>query len=873
MSWQQIFVLSTFLLTNTSGDEIKTFKNKTSAVENIEYKTSINILDGETLEVTTEILDGEIIDISEINEPVIFIAKYLDSVYTWQLPDTQNHNASTLTKTLCSAGGYMNNSDEVDVTVLIVQHPDIINFKVSLRRAAFNIEKNLDYENSSLTANVTANAAARFRLKLEKGRDYIVNVSNQTEAVCSSVSILTTNTCQDPHFSNKFLKQQSMLELAAINIHSDDFPDHDYLDIVIAIKATDLGCTLNTSKVALAHRGHFMKIKISVRELDGTLWWISVLVVLAFYVLGIVLIFVVYIFGRKYDYEPDGYMGKMVNRISKRSNQSRTTSLQTIREDAPTNEANNCVREDPTTNEANNCQPKVEVENNTNSTTRMLTEGEDDVDGRDDTRIPTENIDVSNDDVDVEEHTDDGDLVSCFGKYRRTVKKWTKEDEVDAGEHTIDYIHKHKRTINENRLQNDNCVANNAIYHGKNSKDFKEVRDEMSKSYSWLTGLMGIFYTLPVLQLVLEYQNNFRDAGNQDICYFNFKCLYRVWYIEDFGHVLSNLSYIISGLIFWFIVRQRKVKYHEDVKKRKKSFNNPWNLGIPEQFGIYEALAIALIMEGILSSCYHICPTRRNFQFDTTFMYIIAMLLFLKVYQFRHPDITLKARIIFLLMSILLIIEVVSYFTAELFFWIMFWVITVGIVAYFVVHIVTLGTLTEKHAWTFDLSIVKDVCNKKWDDKMCLAKALFVILINVIISCVMAFFLQKPGVSRYLLLILMLNMAMYIIYYIAKKIIYCYRQKDCYPREGLRKTTIAYLVMAMMFSCLAIYYFKFMVRKKSSVSPAESRNLNAECEVLIFDSHDLWHFFSGASIFFMFMFILTLEDRNIRVPRARLPVI
>ena len=43
-------------------------------------------------------------------------------------------------------------------------------------------------------------------------------------------------------------------------------------------------------------------------------------------------------------------------------------------------------------------------------------------------------------------------------------------------------------------------------------------------------------------------------------------------------------------------------------------------------------------MEGVLSGCYHICPTKVNFQFDTTFMYVISVLLFLKVYQFRWVE-------------------------------------------------------------------------------------------------------------------------------------------------------------------------------------------------------------------------------------------
>ena len=63
--------------------------------------------------------------------------------------------------------------------------------------------------------------------------------------------------------------------------------------------------------------------------------------------------------------------------------------------------------------------------------------------------------------------------------------------------------------------------------------------------------------------------------------------------------------------------------------------SNQEQKGIPEQYGIFYALGAALIMEGVLSGSYHICPTKVNFQFDTTFMYVIGVLLFLKFYQFR----------------------------------------------------------------------------------------------------------------------------------------------------------------------------------------------------------------------------------------------
>ena len=42
---------------------------------------------------------------------------------------------------------------------------------------------------------------------------------------------------------------------------------------------------------------------------------------------------------------------------------------------------------------------------------------------------------------------------------------------------------------------------------------------------------------------------------------------------------------------------------------------------------MYYAMGLALIMEGIMSGCYHVCPNHTNFQFDTAFMYTIALLI------------------------------------------------------------------------------------------------------------------------------------------------------------------------------------------------------------------------------------------------------
>ena len=154
-------------------------------------------------------------------------------------------------------------------------------------------------------------------------------------------------------------------------------------------------------------------------------------------------------------------------------------------------------------------------------------------------------------------------------------------------------------------------------------------------------------------------------TGNLDLCYFNYLCKVPSLGLEDFGHVFSNVSYVMGGIIFIVLCCVRMNRYQVVLIKflcilvpllrtsqehlrqlqrldAKEAGNSACpgiirqrQKGIPEQYGIFFALGLALVMEGVLSGSYHICPTKVNFQFDTTFMYVIGVLLFLKFYQFR----------------------------------------------------------------------------------------------------------------------------------------------------------------------------------------------------------------------------------------------
>ena len=67
----------------------------------------------------------------------------------------------------------------------------------------------------------------------------------------------------------------------------------------------------------------------------------------------------------------------------------------------------------------------------------------------------------------------------------------------------------------------------------------------------WMILLVGIFYVLPVSQLMLANQKTARATGNGDMCFYNFLCKRPLLpYVDDFNHIFSNIAYIFCGIYF-----------------------------------------------------------------------------------------------------------------------------------------------------------------------------------------------------------------------------------------------------------------------------------------------------------------------------------
>merc|ERR1719154_459899 len=108
---------------------------------------------------------------------------------------------------------------------------------------------------------------------------------------------------------------------------------------------------------------------------------------------------------------------------------------------------------------------------------------------------------------------------------------------------------------------------------------------------------------------------------------------------------------------------------------------------------------------------------------------------------------------------------------------------------------------------------------------------------------------------------------MYNLYYVTRKI-YCWHIQGN-ENEKIGLDTYAYFLLAFVCAGFSGQYYRD-IEKSTLLTPAQSRSLNSSCKLGIFDNHDIWHFFSSMGIFLIFMFLLTLEDKNRTTPRDQI---
>ncbi|NWQ98291.1 SIDT2 protein, partial [Burhinus bistriatus] len=418
------------------------------------------------------------------------------------------------------------------------------------------------------------------------------------------------------------------------------------------------------------------------------------------------------------------------------------------------------------------------------------------------------------------------------------------------------------------------CVADLA------RKD-KRVLRKKYQIYFWNIATIAVFYALPVIQLVITYQTVVNVTGNQDICYYNFLCAHPLGNLSAFNNILSNLGYVLLGLLFLLIILKREINYNRALMRNDA---HALECGIPKHFGLFYAMGTALMMEGLLSACYHVCPNYTNFQFDTSFMYMIAGLCMLKLYQKRHPDINASAYSAYACLALVIFFSVVGvvFGKGNTAFWIVFSVIHIVATLLLSTQLYYMGRwkLGEPGGTTAsgagrgwrgsppgttsplptDSGILRRIlhvlytdCVRQCSGPMYVDRMVLLVMGNIINWSLAAYgLIVRPNdFASYLLAIGICNLLLYFAFYIIMKL-----------RSGERIKLIPLLCIigTSVVWGFALFFF-FQGLSTWQKTPAESREHNRDCILLdFFDDHDIWHFLSSIAMFGSFLVLLTLDD-------------
>ncbi|XP_045068932.1 SID1 transmembrane family member 2-like isoform X3 [Coregonus clupeaformis] len=430
-------------------------------------------------------------------------------------------------------------------------------------------------------------------------------------------------------------------------------------------------------------------------------------------------------------------------------------------------------------------------------------------------------------------------LESVTGRSRQESLSSIEEDDYD----TLADIDSDKNIVRTKKYL---CVSDLA------RKD-KRVLSKKYQIYFWNIATIGVFYALPVIQLVITYQTVVNVTGNQDICYYNFLCAHPLGNLSAFNNILSNLGYVMLGLLFLLIVLQRDIIHSRALDRNDL---NALECGIPKHFGLFYAMGTALMMEGLLSACYHVCPNYTNFQFDTSFMYMIAGLCVLKLYQKRHPDINASAYTAYACLAAVIFFSVlgVVFGKGNMVFWIVFSVIHILATMLLSTQLYYMGR------WRLDSGILRRIvyviytdCIRQCSSPMYIDRMVLLVMGNIVNWSLAAYGLLKTpnDFASYLLAIAICNLLLYFAFYIIMKL-----------RSGERIQCMA--IVCILFTAVvwgfALFFF-FQGLSTWQKTPAESREHNRDCIVLsFFDDHDIWHFLSSIAMFGSFLVLLTMDD-------------
>ena len=371
-----------------------------------------------------------------------------------------------------------------------------------------------------------------------------------------------------------------------------------------------------------------------------------------------------------------------------------------------------------------------------------------------------------------------------------------------------------------------------------------------SMSYPHIACIVGALLIVLAYTYVHDRWNTMIQEGNRDKCYYNDFCYRVVNYDIPFNLMISNLTYIVHGLILvgWVLTLETMVN---PCCNSAKTAEKDTAMKERYSFSIAYALAWALVFQGLLSSLYHLCPDVFTFQFDSAFMFIIAGLIVLLLHdgieqnRFQNGKYPVDAFNFFLFF----IMPLFSFnYLAALHIKVMQWFF------YIILNIWWLGMFL----WTFlKLNMHRNFGGNDGEDKF--KSSLFVLgglIIPFTIFMVVFFFADLAQAPLYACIACSV-VAVLAKVGLKKKKLFKHKFRELHGKDIL---LVIYIFLTFIILAIAVVFFISQPTTNKTLSPENSRDKNEECVILgFFDWHDLWHILSSFGLLMGAIFVMFIS--------------
>ena len=362
------------------------------------------------------------------------------------------------------------------------------------------------------------------------------------------------------------------------------------------------------------------------------------------------------------------------------------------------------------------------------------------------------------------------------------------------------------------------------------------------KTYSYITGIVGFVLMIGAGQFVFANWHLMIQEGDKDTCYYNDFC-YRVSKYDDipFNLMISNLAYMIHGLILAISVMYMEAKlFSRQTDPPKHAFSMGY------------AFAWALFFEGCFSLVYHLCPTKLTFQFDTGFMFVIAGLIAVLLYNGIEMKENSGER------GFVDAANFFLYFLVPLYIFNYFGTLShsqtelVNAPAFFTFVVIWWIFITFWTGWKLfpDFSSISYI---KENRGKCLCFCLGFVL--PFFSC--GFFSSNIPIA-----FLFTCIAEGIIAIIGT--LWCNRKKIKWAKSKCALCfQVAYIALMVILWFVAGWIFFKKATTDKTFTPEKSRDYNQECIILnFFDYHDLWHILSSHALLMSAYFVMFASHKE-----------